>query len=249
MTEIPGINTIPIALLLEQTDLDSQLRSLKDNPNILIKELPHPEPDWTLEEVEQEVSTAQKLIGELPRFSIDVPKFGFFIGRDNGTLTTYCKRERIEGVSLWKFAKTDRLKAREVLPQFFSNVTTYLTQCYIEKKPYLNDIFGPEQYIYGKSPSRQGEKVYLVDIDPYFYNSFNPNHEDLEEEAIFFTTLDEWCKEMVGFENQLEMIFTDVRKLLDEFYSGLPPHSIPFELSGFDRMRTSKDVESTLLHT
>lgn len=167
----------------ERTDRKGKIHVLEDDSSVVVRtpyfsedqdplQLPHISEnlDWQI----QQSRTAKVLFDKLASYGIAVPPFNFVTGEHEGRPVVFTVTKKIEGHKL----DTDFiLQAKNenfinALEGLFESLVNYYLDKIENEELYLNDISNVvgilSQYRWGHQEGEPTDKIYLVDLDPFF---------------------------------------------------------------------------------
>ena len=212
--EVPFVGDLVNSVVseLETHKKSSKLSEIEDNPNKIIRT----ESFYGLNkrfkdkiEIIELVRIAKKLYGELEaKYDIPVPA-DFLIGKDKkGEEVVYSVVDKIDGKNLNDVESSDEVVTQ--VQDLYASIARYFLNKSKEEGSYLVDINGPSQYVYGKKPGEQTNKIYLIDTDFYILNS----------DAGIYLVVEWLTRHMAGVEThfniKLEKARKNIEKLVDQ---------------------------------
>ncbi|MDD5731358.1 MAG: hypothetical protein PHU42_00460 [Patescibacteria group bacterium] len=203
---------------LESSGIHRVLKTPKGNDNLLVKEIPlfHQNP----EEVTIEYNKKRQLFKDFSkRYDINAPDVNYVIGpiselsykRGEYGSSLYQVKDKIHGI---EFNENEKIPGnipikKEELPKFkedtenlLASLSRYFLDTYKEDGLYMDDIFRPRQYVYGKRNGETKNEMYLVDVDDF--KSFPENN--VEKRHCMEDGLIDLAKMIVYFEEYLGRI-------------------------------------------
>ena len=174
------------------------------------------------------------LIAELrDEYGVNVPRFDYILGwdPDRQVRAVYTVVDRVDGVEIWSLNQFRQAELPPVHKQFdllCANLARYYCDKYGNDAPFFTDWHRGD-FIYGRAPGDEEDKVYLVDIDPRFSRQ-EPKQETKESDRYLIRrhvhkiySLVEEMERLLG-----NLRFEDARQELSRFggYIDLPTYFI-----------------------
>ncbi|MFA5996882.1 MAG: hypothetical protein WC791_00125 [Candidatus Paceibacterota bacterium] len=151
---------------------------------------------------------AKKLYQELEEsYGILVPA-DFIVGKnEEGEEIIYSVVDKIEGQNF--FGVKNNQEIAEKVEAHYATLAKYLLDKSISGGFYLDDIYGPEQYVYGHTAEAQQNEIYLVDTDIFI----------TDRKAFVYRDFSLLAKYIAGREKYFNSEFNDARRYIAEFAS------------------------------
>lgn len=131
-------------------------------------------------------------------------EFGF-IKNEKGDQSIYSSVDRVYGKHFEELNNTDEIKNK--ISNLYGNISQYFLDKYQKKEPYIWDINGESQYVYGKKKGDLEDTIYLVDTDIWL----SKNQNDM------YLSLYWLCFHMSGLEDKFDTKFKKARSNIKKF--------------------------------
>ncbi|MEK7579195.1 MAG: hypothetical protein AAB460_01535 [Patescibacteria group bacterium] len=179
-------------------------------------------------EIVELVRIAKTLFEELEtKYGIEAP-VDFIIGVDApGNGVVYSIVDKIDGEGLGVLG--DSSEALSQIQDLYASVARYYLDKLRDGGFYLNDIANEAQYVYGKKPGTEKNKIYLVDTDIYFN----------ESSVKMYTTVVWLTRHIKEHEKNLGIVFESAREYLQQFVN----QPLPDKMSSEEKIRVTKNIE------
>lgn len=183
------------------------LYELENNPDVLIRTEPWEDVLYNLEvqDKNEAVFFITDNFNDLKTAGMSLPDPRIFSGSRNGIDRFQLVVDKIKGPNLQDLflnKTADPNLWNGLMDEFFSSLIRYIALRINSDKPYLCDLFNEKQFVYGRSKNDSSGKVYLVDLDLYFYKPQSRNDSNLK------STLESLLRFILRIENKVGKLET-----------------------------------------
>ena len=155
---------------LINSDLKSHLKFVEDRPHKVVRvATPDPLEDETIGTVIRKHLQTIPYFTELQEaYGIAVPEIKLATGAVDHKNALLVETDMIYGDNLHHktFTDEERPLARKELEHLCESLSHYLTAKYESGEPFLSDLVGLGQFVYGRKNGEVTDRVYLVDLHP-----------------------------------------------------------------------------------
>lgn len=171
------------------------------------------------------------------RYGIAIPKMDFMIGGDDENAKIYSVVDKIIGENLEGILSIP-LEAKEKLEEFYIALTQYYYDIFQKGGMYWWD-FANKQIMYGHKKDEEDNKVYIIDVDPY-YLTFKKDQENLANYLIEMVSRIILCVEKVEEKFSPRLKLTRTREKLNTIIINIlynDPSSRVYHHKGLSNLR------------
>lgn len=169
-------NETPFRAPLEKTEYDENIKSLSSNPEKLVREYFIPIlSKKSMDEQIKKFSKGKKFFERLKNdYGIESVKMNMVIGKDeSGVRKMFTIVDKIEGENLENIQKIP-VEAKEKFETFYLGLIQHYKDVYEKGGNFWSD-FTDEQIMYGHKYNKDEDKIYVVDVCPYYRRCQKPS--------------------------------------------------------------------------
>jgi hypothetical protein len=166
---------------------ENRIRTFKNNPNKIVRVDAFE--GRKVQEIIEEYSMARSLFEELhTKYGFDIPSIEYVIGQSPQKVKSiFTITDKIHGTDLYRLSpgsqtSSEKDRIYSLLATHYDALSGYYTDKYRHGGKYLSDLKN-SQWVLGKRSGETADRIYLVDLDPYYdeYDSLNPTKQQAED--------------------------------------------------------------------
>lgn len=207
----------PVSFSPTQEAYFSKLFLLSKFPGIIVRKVP--EFSQSLDEDQARListlTTARQLYNELPAFGIQPISFQYVIAQENNLCVPLSIADRVTGEQLFKLFWNSPQVYEPIAQRLCAQLAEYFIFKYHKAKPYLSDIQGMHQFMFGTLPDEKKPVLRLIDVDPLF-EKLDGDHANPVLEERFFKTLNALYHFIESYELK-GVTFLKAKRLIEGF--------------------------------
>ncbi len=225
---------------LKATNDPEKFYHLDSAPGKIFRPMGRVYPETTQEHVRE----IKEVFKGLSTHGINIPQVDFVVGELGwrNTPKLIAMVDEIKGKNLHDmldFAKSAKEKefVKNLVQDLFLKLIEYIFSVEKNKSSFVRDLYKPADYMYGKARGDDKDKLYLIDLDPYFHifseNDKNDDFKERDRSNDLLTRIQFFSKVILYWEERLGLRFDKIRKFIKEMLN-TEPKNMPAQAFAFE---------------